>query len=88
MDGGTTWNINIIGAIEECRKLVEKDSDIVLDIILLIPDHIDPLPPIEDNDPTWKNYIRYRTLKGEYNTLNDVVEFIQAHPNLTYRYLI
>jgi predicted acylesterase/phospholipase RssA len=38
MDGGTTWNINIIGAIEECRKLVEKDSDIILDIVLLIPD--------------------------------------------------
>ena len=41
MDGGTTWNINIISAIEECRKVVEKDSDIILDLVLLITEHIE-----------------------------------------------
>ena len=34
IDGGTTWNLNIVGAIDKCRKMGFKDQDIVLDIII------------------------------------------------------
>lgn len=26
MDGGTTWNLNLVSAIERCREIVDDDS--------------------------------------------------------------
>ena len=37
MDGGTTWNSNMMSAILKCHSLGYKESDIVLDVILLDP---------------------------------------------------
>jgi predicted acylesterase/phospholipase RssA len=36
IDGGSVWNLNIIGAIEKCKELgVTNDENIVLDVIIL-----------------------------------------------------
>jgi len=36
VDGGTVWNLNMIGAVEQCNKLgVTNDKNIILDVIML-----------------------------------------------------
>lgn len=37
MDGGSTWNANLVSAAQRCRELVEKDEDITIDIMLTDP---------------------------------------------------
>ena len=43
IDGGSVWNLNIIGAIQKCRDLGFGDPNIVLDVVILIPDQIEVL---------------------------------------------
>ena len=79
MDGGTTWNNNMISGINECHKLGFKDdSQIILDIIVLNSDHLDVDPITNNTTPdltmkmtlgwpqTISNYFRERTIKGYY----------------------
>lgn len=36
IDGGSAWNLNIIGAIDKCKELgFTDDKNIVLDVIIL-----------------------------------------------------
>mmetsp|Transcript_5401 Transcript_5401/g.8361 ORF Transcript_5401/g.8361 Transcript_5401/m.8361 type:complete len:82 (+) Transcript_5401:251-496(+) len=37
---------------------------------------------------SWEYFSRYRELKGDYSSLNDLAEFMRAHPNVNYRYLV
>jgi predicted acylesterase/phospholipase RssA len=34
MDGGTVWNTNLESAVERCREMVERDEDIIMDVIV------------------------------------------------------
>lgn len=44
VDGSTAWNLNLIGAIEKCKEIgIEDDSNIIFDVIILLPEQIDDL---------------------------------------------
>jgi hypothetical protein len=34
MDGGTVWNTNLESAVERCREMVDRDEDIIMDVIV------------------------------------------------------
>jgi len=34
IDGGSTWNSNIVTAIDRCREIVDDDSKITIDIVI------------------------------------------------------
>ena len=88
IDGGSAWNLNIIGAIDKCKELgFTDDENIVLDVIILQTDH---LSVIEKNKKmtTVQYYERIKEMKVHMRTLNDLAEEMQAHPNLDYRYFI
>ena len=34
VDGGTVKNLDVASAVEQCREIVENDSDIIIDIVL------------------------------------------------------
>ena len=41
MDGGTVWNIDLIGAFEKCHELgVIDQKNIIVDVFMLIPNHV------------------------------------------------
>jgi len=88
MDGGTTWNTNIISAIDKCKQLGYKEEEIVLDIMQLDPMSIEPWHPTSNQTNTWNYYMRAQGLKSNYQSLNDLAEFIHANPKLNYRYLV
>jgi len=88
MDGGSVWNLNMIGAVEECKKLgVTDDKNIIIDIIMLSPEKVIEQPKAKDNK-AWANFQAYKAIKGVYKTDNDLAEFMKAYPDLTYRYFI
>ena len=88
IDGGTCWNLNIVGAIEKCRALgVTNDEDIIMDMMILMPEKI-PTLPRNATDLAYSYYARHKELKAHYQALNDAAEFMQAHPNVQYRYFI
>lgn len=87
IDGGSAWNLNIVGAIEKCKELGVNDENIVLDVIILQPNKIIRM----DNDKNLKTinyYERIKEIKSQMKTIKDVAENMQAFPKLDYRYFI
>lgn len=86
VDGGTGgWNTNMIGGINKCLEIVDDESKIELDVILLNP----VAGPKYDNKSksAINNFLRAREIKDYYKNMNDVAEFMRAHPSVKYRYL-
>lgn len=93
MDGGTTWNNNMVTGVEECLKMkgIESTSQIELDIISLNSVEVGNFtdaPTFDSTPQTIKNYFRKRDIRGFYTGLNDIIEFMQAYPNISFRYFI
>lgn len=88
IDGGSAWNLNIIGAINKCKEIgFTEDEKIVLDVIILQTDHISAMDK-NKKMTTLQYYERIKEIKMHMRTLNDLAEEMQAHPNLDYRYFI
>ena len=83
MDGGTVWNTNLVSAIDRCMEIVDDQSKIVLDIIILGQSKLNKT---EVNSNSIGNYLRYRDIKTYSKSAADIIEFGQAYPNVTYRY--
>jgi predicted acylesterase/phospholipase RssA len=83
MDGGTVWNTNLASAVERCREMVDKDEDIIMDVIICSDGKLDTTNSTGD---TIENFLRSFTVSGYHNSLQDVREFRRAMPNVTYRY--
>lgn len=82
MDGGTEWNVNMVSAIQWCRKQGFSDSDIVMDII-------NAWSYYEKNynkDVTLDNILRMRNIKSYYKSMDDIFEFKKAFPEIDFRY--
>ena len=85
MDGGTVWNTNIVSAIQRCRETVEDDRDIILDVFVCSSSK---LPKRGDTGKTLENFLRYKDIKDYHVGVNDVVEEIQAYPDVNFRYYL
>mmetsp|Transcript_27820 Transcript_27820/g.26879 ORF Transcript_27820/g.26879 Transcript_27820/m.26879 type:complete len:112 (-) Transcript_27820:229-564(-) len=84
MDGGTVWNTNMASGIQKCRKHVDSDEKIVVDIAIC--SYIEEYETPADPKTTIDNFMRYRQIKKHYSSLDDIITFMQAFPNATYRY--
>ena len=86
VDGGTAMGLDAMSAVEKCLELVDDDSKITLDIMLL--DRF-ALPPTElDDGDTLKNLVRMHSVKHYYKGLENVITTMLAHPNVNYRYIL
>ena len=85
MDGGTTWNVNLVKAVQRCRETVDSDSKIYVDILMCGSHH-------EDNwnlkDDTINNYLRNKEIKDYHGQIGDVHDFKKAFPNVNFRYFV
>jgi len=86
MDGGTVWNSNLVSAKERCQEIVGDDlSNIVMDVIILGQTTLNE--SLTTTGDSISNFLRYRDISSYYNNINDVAEFMDQYPNITYRYL-
>lgn len=86
MDGGTVYNINIEGAIQQCMDLVDDESKIIVDILICgSPDH----PDVWDKKAKTaiSNFMRERDLKSFYKSTNSVATGMKAHPTVQVRHV-
>ena len=86
VDGGTAMGLDAISAVEKCLELVDDESKITMDIMLLdrfaIPEH-----ELDDGD-TLKNMVRMHSIKHYYKGLENVITTMLSHPNVNYRYIL
>lgn len=72
MDGGTVWNVNSVAGVEQCREVVNDDSDIIMDVYMIGAPY--EYPPEADNDEhTFENYMRQRELKKYYLDTDQII---------------
>lgn len=83
MDGGTTWNTNLISAIERCLEVVDHPSKITLDIIICSSHNI---ASENKTSSTLGNFMRYRDIKSFNSGLEDITLFARAYPDVNFRY--
>ena len=83
MDGGTVWNVDMLGAIDKCHEMGFDDEHVVMDIA--ITEFIN-MEQIEDTGKSYNNFSRKRAIHKYYKTMNDVAEFARSRPNVNYRH--
>ena len=90
IDGGSAWNNNMISGVKECYDIegIEDPSQIVVDIIILESNKLDPMPAVNNSTmpATFYEYERARTIRDYYQVMNDIEEFMKANPDINYRY--
>lgn len=86
VDGGTAMGLDAISAVEKCLELVDDESQITLDIILL--DRFATTPGEEDDGDTIANILRLHEMKSYYKGLENVITTMLSHPNVNYRYIL
>ena len=79
MDGGTVWNTNLESAIERCREIVDRDEDIVMDVIICSDGKLEV---INATDNTINNYMRSWSLSSYHKSVGDVREQLRANPKV------
>ena len=86
MDGGSTWNNNMVPAIEDClaKEGIDSYSQIEVDIIVLSPWEMSTYGGSTDNALDYYN--RMKDIRGFYQDTADVAEFMKAFPDLNFRY--
>lgn len=75
----------MVSAVRKCLEIVDNQSDIVLDIIVMFPDRV---PISTGNLSTIFNYYRIKDMKHYHSLLDDVSSFMRAYPDVDYRYFV
>ena len=78
--------LDAMSAVEKCLDLVDDESKITMDIMLLDRFAI-PAAELDDGD-TLKNMLRMHSIKHYFKGLENVITTMQAHPNVNYRYIL
>ena len=86
IDGGTAMGVDAISAVESCLTVVDDQTKITLDIILL--DRFTAPDPESDDGDTIKNLIRLYEVKSYFKGLQNVIVTMLAYPNVNYRYIL
>lgn len=78
--------LDAISAVEKCLELVDDESKITMDIMLLDRFAV-PEGELNDGD-TLKNMLRMHQIKHYYKGLENVITTMLSHPNVNYRYIL
>ena len=86
MDGGTVYNINLEGAINQCKAAGYAESEIEIDALFCgAPD----MPTEMTDDPkTYEGFFRGRDLRHYYHNSNSIAASKLAHPDVKLRYVM
>ena len=94
-------NANPYSAIKECMKLVDDQSKITIDVLLLgSMKEFEVKESHEDDsswfsfwgsdkkEKSWSNYMRARDISYQYNNSNSILQVMRGHPNVNWRYIL
>lgn len=84
VDGGTMINLDIAGAIERCREIVDNEEDIIIDIILCNSKHVKPTK--EDAATTIPFLMRVLELTAYKKAMNELIHELKEYPRVKFRY--
>jgi len=87
VDGSTATNINVEDAITQCKELVDDESKITIDI-LLCGGANQSTKDWQDVGQTIPDYLRGRSIRGQFHGGNTVADARKAHPDVNFRYVI
>ena len=87
VDGGAVWNINTPTAIQRCREEGFEDKNIIVDIVLC-NGAVEQKVEWSDRDNAVANLEHYKNIKKKTTNMNNIAEFIQAYPQVDFRYLV
>jgi hypothetical protein len=79
MDAGTVWNSNLEGVVERYRDIVDRDEDIIKDVIICSDGKLDTLN-VTGN--TMNNFLRSYELSSYYKLVGNVREQRRANPKV------
>merc|ERR1712032_1041872 len=85
MDGGTTYNINMEGAIQGCKDLGYKESQIVIDV--MICGTPESLSAEEKSGNSLDNFLRRHDLRKYWLDMDSTATSIYGHPEVDVRYV-
>ena len=86
IDGGVLLGLDVDGAIERCREIVNNDADIIVDILLCSGDI---LPKIDQNeDKTLQMLGRFIHITLYSTALNHLLHALEDNPDIFFRYVI
>lgn len=86
MDGGTTYNINMEGAIQGCKDLGYKESQIVIDV--MICGTPESLSAEDKSGNSLDNFLRRHDLRKYWLDMDSTATSIYGHPEVDVRYVI
>ena len=78
IDGGSTWNSNLITAVDRCLEIVDDPSKIIMDIISCENDKLGTEDDTSDN--AVGNFIRSYSIRSYNGKVADLFEFQRAYP--------
>ena len=92
VDGGTFTNLDLSDAILKCKEIVEKEEDIIVDVILIF-DSPEGIEEWDFDQAMEKNSFEYSTRKVDIADLyfwdySDFVRIARGFPHVNIRYVI
>lgn len=87
VDGGSVWNIDLSGAIDRWKEIVDDEADIIIDTILWSGAQNITRDEHKSYN-TVSNYMRYKEITTFYNSLSDYEEIKRGFPKVNFRYKI
>ena len=92
VDGGVFTNLDLSDAILRCKELVDKEEDIIIDMILIFsqPEQMEKWTYAESmNKNSFDFSQRKEYLKDfYYNYYDDVVRVMKGFPHINFRYIV
>ena len=93
-DNFIVGNANPQSAIVQCRELVDDDSQITIDVLLLgnmkeftvYPD--EQKGQKKNHEKTIQNYMRGRDIRYQFSNSNGMTQWIRANPDVNWRYIL
>lgn len=86
VDGGVLLGLDVDGAVERCREIVEHDADIIVDVLLCSGAS---LPKVDqDGDKTLQMLGRFLEIHFYSNALDHLLHAYEDNPEVYFRYVI
>ena len=86
VDGGVVINLDIGGAIDRCKEVVDDEKDIIIDIVMCSGDTLQPADASNFN--SLQMFWRYYQINKYQKSMIWITQGLANFPRVTFRYLV
>lgn len=92
VDGGVFTNLDLGEAIVRCREEVDKDEDIIVDIVLCFDQPV-KIPEWTLEEGKMQNSYQFYMRKSDYKDYyfwyyEDIIRVMRGYPHVNFRYVV